>query len=139
MFCQVVGHNVDRQNAKFFSLRKINFFTFIFLSYRENSSRIGENSLGRIGENSLLCIPFCQALGFFAEGQIDVGTPKNIQGLDILFLGLVDPRWNRLASTAYFGIVSSVFCVHGELSHGKKSSHGFARLSVNYPELLVTA
>ena len=44
--------------------------------------------------------------GQFAAGQIAVGTPKYIQGLDI-FLGLVDPSRNRLASTVYFAIVSS--------------------------------
>ena len=30
----------------------------------------------------------------------------------IFFLELVDPSWNRLASTAYFAIISSVFCMH---------------------------
>ena len=37
---------------------------------------------------------------------------KHIQGLDI-FIKLVDPSRNRLASTAYFTMVSSVFCTHG--------------------------
>ena len=35
--------------------------------------------------------------------------PKYIQGLGII-LGLVDPSRNMVASTAYFGIFSSVFC-----------------------------
>jgi len=40
------------------------------------------------------------------------GTPpKSIQGW-IFFLGLLDPNRNRLASTAYFTIVSSMFCMH---------------------------
>ena len=50
-------------------------------------------------------------MGHFAVGQITVGTPINIQGLHF-FLGLVYPSRNRLASTVYFAIVSSVFCMH---------------------------
>ena len=30
-----------------------------------------------------------------------------------IFLRIIDPSRNRLASTAYFAIVSSVFCMHG--------------------------
>ena len=32
-----------------------------------------------------------------------------------VFLGLVDPSRNRLASIAYFAIVSSLFCMNGSL------------------------
>ena len=55
------------------------------------------------------------AVGHFSVGQITVGTPKTIQGLDIIFLGLMDPCQNSLASTTYFAIVFSVFCMQGSL------------------------
>ena len=44
-------------------------------------------------------------------------SPKKNQGLDIFFLGLVDPSRNRLVSTAYFPTISSII-LGGLLSGG---------------------
>ena len=43
------------------------------------------------------------------------GNNKKYPEPGYFFLGLVDPSWNRLASTAYFAIVSSVFCLHRKI------------------------
>ena len=59
--------------------------------------------------SSVFCMPF------FQSGQIYMKAFfKAYRGyIYIYILGLLDPIRNRLASTAYFAIVPSVFCMHG--------------------------
>ena len=48
------------------------------------------------------------------------------------FSGLVDPSTNKLASTAYFAIVSSVFCMNGQWACIDQNQF-FLNLWCNFP------